>query len=96
MDDKCRQKMTDFIPHKKAPVDFEKIISNNPKVKKTWDEITPIAKNEWICFLTSTKTEKGKEQRYARAEDQLAKGQKRPCCWPGCPHRNPNSAKYFK
>ena len=23
-------------------------------------------------------------------------GEKRPCCWPGCPHRRPSAAKYFK
>lgn len=88
--------MKENVPHKTPPADFAKVILSNAKVRQTWEAITPLARSEWICFLTSTKTEKGKLQRYARAEDQLARGQKRPCCWPGCPHRNPNAAKYFK
>lgn len=88
--------MTDKIPHTKLPIDIANQIFSSPEAKVTWDSITPLARNEWICFLTSAKTEKGQNQRIERARNQLSEGHKRPCCWPGCPHRNPNAAKYFK
>jgi uncharacterized protein YdeI (YjbR/CyaY-like superfamily) len=75
------------IPHKTLPADLKKVIFASKEARLTWDDITPLAQNEWICLITSAKTEKGRLQRIKRAADQLTKGQRRPCCWPGCPHR---------
>lgn len=84
------------IPHKRLPADLKEAIFASEKAVATWKNTTPLAKNEWICLITSAKTEKGRTQRIKRASDQLTKGQKRPCCWPGCPHRRPSAVKYFR
>ena len=81
------QKSKENLPHKKLPREIAEFIFVNKKAQETFEATTDLARNEWICFLTSAKTEKGKTQRLLRAKDQLAKGQRRPCCWEGCPHR---------
>jgi uncharacterized protein YdeI (YjbR/CyaY-like superfamily) len=80
-------KKTTNLPHKKLPQDIANFLFENKEAKKTFESTTDLARNEWICLLTSAKTEKGKMQRLARAKDQLSRRQKRPCCWAGCPHR---------
>ena len=57
----------------------------------TWNEITPLARNEWICLATSAKKEATTIRRQERIISQLSKGQRRPCCWEGCSHRENNS-----
>jgi len=69
------------------PADLRQAIAADPKVKLLWAEITPLARNEWICWVTSGKKA---ETRLIRIEKGLSKmrgGMRRPCCWPGCPHR---------
>jgi hypothetical protein len=31
-----------------------------------------------------------------RAVEELQAGKRRPCCWPGCPHRRPSAKKWFE
>ena len=69
------------------PNDLRQALFSNAAALKTWQDITPIARNEWICWITSAKQEKTRLKRLAWGCENLAKGQRRPCCWPGCPHR---------
>lgn len=71
----------------KTPVDVRKTIKLNLKVKSIWEEITPLAKNEWICWIISAKKIETRERRIAIMQDKLLKGERRPCCWAGCLHR---------
>ncbi|MBI3297009.1 MAG: YdeI/OmpD-associated family protein [Elusimicrobia bacterium] len=43
--------------------------------------------NEWICWGTSAKKDETRKRRIAVGLDKMRKGMRRPCCWPGCPHR---------
>jgi uncharacterized protein YdeI (YjbR/CyaY-like superfamily) len=81
------KKATVFIPHKVAPKDLKVTIASSKKAQETWESITPLAKNEWICLVTSAKMDDARVRRIERARSQLAAGQRRPCCWPGCAHR---------
>lgn len=54
---------------------------------KAWEDITPLARNEWICWIESAKKPETRAHRIARTRAELAKGKRRPCCWAGCPHR---------
>lgn len=68
-----------------------KFISDEIKksdVVDNWQSLTPLARNEWICWITSSKKEETKQKRINWMFDNLNEGKKRPCCWPGCPHRN--------
>ena len=52
-----------------------------------WQDITPLARNEWICWIEDAKREATRQGRITRARENLTAGKRRPCCWPGCPHR---------
>lgn len=69
------------------PPDFRKAIESNVIVKSLWATITPLARNEWICWVTSARKEETRKRRIEVGLDKMSGGMRRPCCWPGCPHR---------
>lgn len=74
------------MPHT-LPADFKKGISADPKALAVWKDITPLARNEWICWVTSAKQKETRERRIEVGVSKLRSGMRRPCCWAGCPHR---------
>ena len=72
----------------KLPDDFSKAILTDKKVEGLWQDITPLARNEWICWVTSTKKSETRTKRISVGLDKMRKGMRRPCCWEGCPHRD--------
>lgn len=73
-------------PHS-LPADLREAIAGDPAARALWADITPLAKNEWICWVTSAKKEETRAKRITVGLDKMRKGMRRPCCWPGCPHR---------
>jgi uncharacterized protein YdeI (YjbR/CyaY-like superfamily) len=73
--------------HETIPADLRQILTRDAKARATWMDITPLARNEWICLVTSAKQQQTRERRLERTRSQLSGGQRRPCCWEGCPHR---------
>jgi len=71
----------------KLPIDLERAITSVPKAKAIWKDITPLARNEWICWVTSGKKEETRNIRIEKALSKMKDGMRRPCCWSGCPHR---------
>jgi uncharacterized protein YdeI (YjbR/CyaY-like superfamily) len=71
----------------RMPPDLRKAIESDGKAKTVWADITPLARNEWICWVTSAKKDETRARRIAVGLDKMRKGMRRPCCWPGCPHR---------
>ncbi len=69
------------------PADLRKAIAAVPRAQAVWDDITPLAKNEWICWVTSGKKAETRGIRIEKALSKLKGGMRRPCCWAGCPHR---------
>ncbi len=82
----AHHKTTTTAVHK-VPVDFHKAINSDPAAKDVWADITPLARNEWICWVTSAKKDETRNRRIAVGLDKMRKGMRRPCCWSGCPHR---------
>lgn len=74
------------IPHA-SPNDLKKSLSSNPKVLGLWNDITPLARNEWICWIISAKKPETRKHRIERTVLELVEGKRRPCCWAGCGHR---------
>lgn len=74
-------------PVHSLPADLRKAIQSDPIAKTVWADITPLARNEWICWVTSAKKEETRGKRITVGLDKMRKGMRRPCCWPGCPHR---------
>lgn len=52
-----------------------------------WEDLTPLARNEWICWVTFVKKEKTRKEHVTRLINELKEGKRRPCCWIGCIHR---------
>jgi len=71
----------------KIPIDLQKAVTAEPKVLALWEDITPLARNEWICWVTSGKKEETRNIRIKKALSKLKSGMRRPCCWAGCVHR---------
>ncbi len=69
------------------PADLRKALTLTPAAQATWDDITPLARNEWICWVTSGKKMETRAIRVEKALSKLKSGMRRPCCWVGCPHR---------
>ena len=71
----------------KLPDDLRKAIAPDAKALETWEDITPLARNEWICWIESVKTSGKREEHIKRTISELKEGMRRPCCWYGCTHR---------
>jgi hypothetical protein len=56
-------------------------------VADIWESLTPIGRNEFICWVEDAKQEKTRGKRILRTVEELLEGMKRPCCWAGCIHR---------
>jgi uncharacterized protein YdeI (YjbR/CyaY-like superfamily) len=71
----------------KLPGDLRGALIDNPPALDAWNDITPLARNEFICWVEDAKQSVTRERRIRRTQEELAEGQRRPCCWPGCKHR---------
>ena len=69
------------------PTYLRKAITSVPRVKAVWKDITPLARNEWICWVISGKKAETRSIRIEKALSKLQGGMRRPCCWAGCGHR---------
>ena len=68
-----------------VPADLRKVLTST--VLEAWNDLTPLARNEWICWITFFKKPETRMNHIERLRTDLVKGKRRPCCWPGCPHR---------
>ena len=69
------------------PADLRNALNNDPQALAMWHDITPLARNEWICWVESAKKLETRRKRIDWGRENLRDGKRRPCCWPGCPHR---------
>ena len=74
------------MPHS-TPQDLKQALAAIPKVRQLWEDISPLARNEWVCWVTSGKKAETRGIRIAKAISKMKGGMRRPCCWMGCPHR---------
>ena len=68
------------------PKDLREALALAPKARAVWEDITPLARSEWICWVTSGKKVETRGIRIKKALSKLGGGMRRPCCWAGCPH----------
>lgn len=82
--------MTDAFSHgtvHEAGEDLQAAVSSNPEVLALWQKLTPLGRNEFICWVEDAKQATTRQRRVARTCEELLEGKKRPCCWAGCIHR---------
>ena len=71
----------------RLPADLRRVLVSDHEALAKWEDITPLARNEWICWVISVKKQVTRRQHVERVRSELKEGVRRPCCWPGCPHR---------
>lgn len=69
------------------PDDVRKALSSDSKALELWEGLTPLARNEWICWIIFVKKIETREDHVQRLINELKEGKRRPCCWLGCIHR---------
>ena len=75
------------------PHDLRSVLLGNSEALKAWENITPLARNELICWVENAKLIETRNRRIERTHTELAEGKRRPCCWPGCIHRGKPTRK---
>jgi len=69
-------------PEPEVPEDVQKALeAAGPKAVATWKDITPMARRDYIFWITSGKKAETRIKRIEVACDKLAKGNRRPCCF---------------
>ena len=70
-----------------VPTDLREALISDSKALVAWEALTPLARNEWICWITFVKKEETRKEHVKRTTSELKEGVRRPCCWLGCIHR---------
>ena len=76
--------------------DMKAVLVADDSLSQIWNKLTPIQRNEWICWVTIVKKPETRVEHIQRMTEDLKSGKRSPCCWPGCPHRRPEARKWFK
>jgi len=69
------------------PEDLWETLAADAEALAAWEDLTPLARNEWICWTISVKKPDTRRQHVERVRSELKEGMRRPCCWLGCIHR---------
>jgi|SRR5688572_28008646 len=75
----------------KMPPDLKKSLASAPAARAAWATLTPLARNEWICWNVTVKQAETRKNHIERTVAELQEGKRRPCCWMGCLHRTDKS-----
>lgn len=70
-----------------AGEDLETAVRSSLELLALWSGLTPLGRNEFICWVEDAKQAKTRQRRIERTCEELLEGKKRPCCWAGCIHR---------
>ncbi len=71
----------------KVPSDLRQALTSDKTALTLWEDLTPLARNEWICWVTFVKKDETRKDHVKRTISELKEGMRRPCCWLGCIHR---------
>jgi len=80
------QQLSGGTVHEMVP-DLAKALLAAPAAVEKWESLTPLARNEWICWNTFVKQQETRDDHVRRTVKELQEGKRRPCCWIGCIHR---------
>lgn len=85
--DMPKKKIATGVVHDVPPDMAEALIADSEALVLWEEKITPLGRNEWICWVEDAKQDQTRCARIERARAEIKAGKRRPCCWPGCPHR---------
>lgn len=81
-----KNEVTLKLPHR-MPQDLQRALADSTVASEVWKTVTPLARNEWFCWVTSAKKEETRVLRIEKTISKLTSGMRRPCCFAGCTHR---------
>lgn len=64
-----------------VPSDFKSALMALKEAYVTWEDITPMARWDWIRWINSTKQPETRKRRIEVACSKLKGGKRRPCCF---------------
>ena len=70
-------------PEIRVPMDLREALAAAPLALTGWEDITPLARRDWIFSISSAKQPETRRRRIEKACDMLACGKRRLCCFPG-------------
>jgi uncharacterized protein YdeI (YjbR/CyaY-like superfamily) len=73
-----------------VPADLRDTLIGDRAALALWEDLTPLSRNEWICWVEDAKKDETRRRRIERVQSELKEGKRRPCCRAGCPHRKKN------
>lgn len=69
-------------PEPRVPADLGRALAGAaPKARDVWTDITPLARRDWIHWITSARKSETRARRIESACDMLASGKRRACCF---------------
>jgi uncharacterized protein YdeI (YjbR/CyaY-like superfamily) len=78
-----------------VPTDLYEALTSDESILERWEDLTPLARNEWICWTITTKKPETRQNHIDRIKTELIAGKRRPCCWVGCMHREDRVVKVY-
>lgn len=78
-----------------VPKDLYEALTSDDSILERWEDLTPLARNEWICWTVTTKKPETRQNHIDRIKTELVAGKRRPCCWAGCMHREDRVVKVY-
>jgi hypothetical protein len=70
-------------PETRVAMDLHKALAAAPLAQASWADITPIARRDWILWISSAKQPETRSRRIEKACSMLASGKRRVCCFGG-------------
>lgn len=80
-------------PEPEVPQDFREALDGAPDIAETWEDITPMARWEWVRWIGATKSAATRQRRVEVGIDKLRNGKRRPCCFDLSSCTDPEVAK---
>ena len=61
-----------------VPPDLRKALISDAAARAKWEGTTPLARNEWICWVISVKKPETRRRHIQRVRTELTEGMRRP------------------
>jgi hypothetical protein len=84
-------------PEPDVPQDFETALAAAPqKIQDLWNDITPMARWEWVRWVNATKNPDTRRRRVEVSMSKMNSGKRRPCCFNLAACTNPDVSRNGK
>ncbi len=83
-------------PEPDVPEDFSAALADATDLTETWQDITPMARWEWVRWINATKNPVTRDRRVEVGVSKLRSGKRRPCCFDLSSCTDPEVAKSGK